>query len=165
MKVTGPSAGAAGGGFSPEDLAGIRATEPAGAPEPPRDAAVRGAGAAAISGPSGQDPRFADRLTESSSPAGGPVAVRPPSRAAESTGAQAGAPVTQVGDVAAELDAGRLTPTAAVDQVVKRILDRQLGSDAPASLRAKVESALREALDGDALLAEKLRRLGGGVPR
>jgi hypothetical protein len=66
-----------------------------------------------------------------------------------------------VGDIAADLRAGKLTAQAAVDKVVERILDRQLGLHAPAAVRERVGAALRDALETDPLLAEKVRALGG----
>lgn len=64
-----------------------------------------------------------------------------------------------VGDIAADLQAGRISAAAAIDRVIDRVLDRQVGPGAPASVRAQVEAGLREALASDPLLAEKLRRL------
>jgi hypothetical protein len=64
-----------------------------------------------------------------------------------------------VGDLAADLRAGKVTPGTAVDKVVERILDRQLGPDAPAGIRDRVRDALQDALESDPTLAEKLTRL------
>ena len=65
----------------------------------------------------------------------------------------------EVADIAAELRSGKLTREAAVDKVVERVLDRQLGASAPPAVRERVGAALRDALDTDPLLAEKLQRL------
>lgn len=78
--------------------------------------------------------------------------------AAEAHGAEgAQAAVAQIG---ADLKAGRVTSTEAVNRVVAEVLDRQLGKDAPAAVRERVESALRQALEDDPALATKVRALG-----
>jgi hypothetical protein len=64
-------------------------------------------------------------------------------------------------DIAAELRAGKLPLAAAIDKVVDRVLDRQLGANAPAPIRDKVRAALREAIENDPLLAQKLKDLSG----
>jgi len=53
-----------------------------------------------------------------------------------------------------------MTQKDALDQVVERILVRQLGKDAPAATRDKIGAALRESLADDPLLAAKIRALG-----
>jgi hypothetical protein len=67
----------------------------------------------------------------------------------------------QVSDIGAELRAGRLTPAAALEKVIDRVIDQQVGANAPAAIREQVGAALRRALEEDPLLAEKLRALGG----
>ncbi len=64
-----------------------------------------------------------------------------------------------VQDLAVDLQAGKLDGRAAVDQLIDRVVGVQLGQDAPARVREQVRAALREALDDDPLLAEKLRGL------
>jgi hypothetical protein len=64
-----------------------------------------------------------------------------------------------VSDVATDLRAGKLTPGAAVDKLVDRVLARQLGPEAPAGVRDRIRSALQDALENDPILAEKLTRL------
>ncbi len=64
-----------------------------------------------------------------------------------------------VGDISAELKAGQITPQTAIDRVVERILDKQVGANAPAAVRETVGAALRDALESDPLLAEKIRSL------
>jgi hypothetical protein len=64
-----------------------------------------------------------------------------------------------VADIGADLKAGKITPEAAVDKVVERILDRQLGASATAAVREQVGAALRESLADDPLLAAKVRAL------
>ncbi len=63
-------------------------------------------------------------------------------------------------DIAAELQGGKITPQAAVDRVLNRIVDQQVGVDAPPTVRQAVGAALRDALESDPLLVEKVRRLG-----
>jgi hypothetical protein len=86
---------------------------------------------------------------------------------AERTAGTAGGPdraaaartASAVSDIGAELKAGRLTPEAAIDKVVERVLDRQLGKAATPALRAQLGAALRESLADDPLLAAKVRGL------
>jgi hypothetical protein len=90
---------------------------------------------------------FADKL-KGAAPAGtsGPAAVAAP-------------PATGVSDLAAALKAGKLSPQAAVDHVIDRIVDKQLGAHAPAAAREKLRAALESAVADDPLLAEKIRGL------
>lgn len=138
MKVTGPGSGPGASG-APDGASNVDATE-AG-----RSTESTATGTAGDVGRAGKS--FAERLAAGTAPA---------ARGA----AQADAP-TKVGELAADLVAGRISPSAAVDQVVQQILDRQLGTNAPAAVRAKVETALRDALETDPLLGDKLKRLGG----
>jgi len=62
-------------------------------------------------------------------------------------------------DLAAALRSGQLDARSAVDKVIDRIVTAQLGPDAPTHVRDKVQAALRDALDDDPVLAEKLRGL------
>ena len=62
-------------------------------------------------------------------------------------------------DLAAALRSGQLDGRSAVDKVIDRIVTAQVGPDAPAHVRDKVQAALRDALDDDPLLADKLRSL------
>lgn len=61
--------------------------------------------------------------------------------------------------IGAELQDGRITPQIALDRVIEQVIDQQVGPNAPASLRERVGAALRQALEDDPLLAEKLRGL------
>ena len=65
-----------------------------------------------------------------------------------------------VSDIGADLKAGRLTPQAAIDKVIERVLDRQVGRKAGTAIREKLAAALRESLADDPLLAAKVRALG-----
>ena len=64
-----------------------------------------------------------------------------------------------VSDLAADLRSGRLTPTAAIDKVVERVISRQLGPDVLPEVRERVKIALQDAIESDPLLIEKLRQL------
>ena len=64
-----------------------------------------------------------------------------------------------IADIGADLKAGKITAEAAIDKVVERVLDRQLGKTAGAALREKIGAALRESLTDDPLLAAKVRAL------
>ena len=99
------------------------------------------------SGRTGESGRaFADKLDRPAGATPGPVA-------APSGG-------VAVADLAAELQAGRLTSHAAGDELVNRIVAQQLGPQAPAGVREQVRATLQDALESDPLLADKLRRLG-----
>ena len=65
-----------------------------------------------------------------------------------------------VSDIGADLKTGRLTPEAAIDKVIERVLDQQVGRHAGAKVREKIGAALRESLADDPLLAAKFRALG-----
>jgi len=65
-----------------------------------------------------------------------------------------------VSDIGAALKAGKLTPQAAINKVIERVLDRQVGRKAGAAVREKIGAALRESLADDPLLAAKIRALG-----
>jgi hypothetical protein len=87
-----------------------------------------------------------------------------PAQAAPGAGRAAGpgAPDPLTADIAADLRAGKLTPAAALERVVERVIDRQLGAEAPAAVREKLRAALYDTLHGDPtdpFLADKLRRL------
>jgi hypothetical protein len=62
-------------------------------------------------------------------------------------------------DLAAELKAGKISPQAAVDRVIDRVVDKQLGTNAPAAVREKLRTALENAVADDPLLADKIRGL------
>jgi hypothetical protein len=65
-----------------------------------------------------------------------------------------------VSDIGADLKAGKISAQTAIDKVVERVLDRQLGKHAAPALREKLALALRESLADDPLLAAKVRALG-----
>jgi len=113
-----------------------------GAPDAAADVGDVGKDQAA-DGVQGSGRAFADKLA-----AGAPA------------GAVAPAELNATARVAGDLDAGRLTPAAAVDQILEQVLAQQVGPDAPAAVREQVRAALRDALENDPLLAEKLRRVG-----
>lgn len=71
----------------------------------------------------------------------------------------AATPGSMIADITAELKVGALSPEAAIEKVLDRVLARQLGSDAPAPVREQVRAALREAIASDPHLAEKVRAL------
>jgi hypothetical protein len=66
---------------------------------------------------------------------------------------------TSVADLGADLRAGRITPHAAIDKVIDRIIAKQLGIHAAPAAKAKIGGALRERLADDPLLAAKIRAL------
>ena len=64
-----------------------------------------------------------------------------------------------VSDIGADLKAGKLTPQAAIDKVIERVLDRQVGPKAGPAIRERLGAALRNSLADDPLLAAKVRAL------
>lgn len=83
----------------------------------------------------------------------------PTTGAASAGGASSATAASGVADLAAALKAGTLTPRAAVDRVIDRVVEKQLGAHAPAAAREKLRAALEDAVADDPLLAEKIRGL------
>ena len=109
---------------------------------------VGGPGDDKIEGPSAAGGKgFAEKL-------GGTDAARP---ASDVSPGQAARGLTA--DVAAELAAGRIDQKAALDRVIERVIDKQLGPGAPAAVREKVRAALQDAVAEDPILTEKIRSL------
>lgn len=131
MKVNG-----SGSGLPPVDI---------GAGEIDASSKARGAGATeALGGTSASEAAQDSQLVGAR---GGPQA----GRASEMT--------AMVSDLGAEVQAGRLSADAAVETLVDRILDRQLGQDASPALRQQVEGALRAMLAEDPFVAAHLSAL------
>ena len=107
--------------------------------------------AAGVGGPEGKG--FAAKLGATKSK----DAIKTGDAVAKSDGAKGSPPVSDIG---ADLKAGRLTPQAAIDKVIERVLDRQVGRKAAASVRQRLGAALRESLTDDPMLAAKVRALG-----
>lgn len=80
-------------------------------------------------------------------------------RAAPPASTRAQAPDALTSDIAADLQAGKLDRQGALERVVERIIDRQLGADAPPALRAQLRDTLRETISNDPMVIEKLRGL------
>jgi hypothetical protein len=93
--------------------------------------------------------KFAEKLEKTAATPSGPGADKSSSSQRRLTG-----------DIGDALEKKEISADAAVDQVMTRILDNQLGSSTPPGARAQVENALREALDSDPLLSSKLKSLG-----
>jgi hypothetical protein len=132
MKVTGSGAGAPGPGADPA----AEATR--------SDATTKAEDPGAASRAEGTGQAFAEKLA-----------------GAASQGAAAPGGVWMK-EIAAEIDAGRLQPQAALDRVVDLVLARQLGEGAPPAMREQVRAALKDALENDPTLAEQLRALARG---
>jgi hypothetical protein len=79
-------------------------------------------------------------------------------RGPEGPGVSHSSPVA-LADLVKEVEAGRLDARTAVDQLVERVVDAQLGPSAPAAVRGSVQEALRQALESDPLLIAKLGQL------
>ena len=97
--------------------------------------------------------RFADKLA-------GTDATKRADDPAAATGAKKTEKTTELtADIAAELTAGRIDPKAAIDRVIERVVDKQLGPNAPAAVREKVRAALESAVADDPVLSDKIRSL------
>jgi len=99
--------------------------------------------------------RFADKLN-ATDPTNATNATR---KTGEAGAASAARGLTA--DVATELAAGRLDAKAAIDKVIQRVIDKQIGPGAPPAIREKVRAALESAIADDPLLSEKIKALGG----
>jgi hypothetical protein len=106
-------------------------------------------GPSGVGGPKFADKLAADKLAETS----------PTKRAADPAAATAARGLTA--DIAAELAAGRIDAKAALDRVIARVVDKQVGPGAPAAVREAVRAALESAVADDPLLGEKIKSLGG----
>lgn len=123
-----------------------------------------------VTGPgSGAPPDATGGPEEAQSPASKGFADKIDKIAAASTPAAPGVtdaakvafPIGLVADIGADLKAGRITPEAALERVIERVVDQQLGASAPATIRKQVGTALRQALEDDPMLADKVRALSG----
>ena len=132
MKVTGPGQPPAPGASGPET--GNRSDKI-------DKAAIPG-------GPSESGKAFAEKVTGPRA-TGTAAAARGPIRPGD----------VAVNDLVADLRAGKLTSRAAIDQVLERVVARQVGPEAPPAVRDQIRAALQEAVQSDPLLAEKLRHL------
>ena len=142
MKVTGPgSAPPEGPGAS--DAQPVPKAGQAGSAEPP-EATGRSFAETLAAGRPAQEPAAAR------APGGAPARGVGPARGVD--------PVTS--DIAADLKAGKIDPKAALDRVVERVLDQQLGPNAPSALRDQLRDSLRDTISGDPVLADRLRSLG-----
>lgn len=142
MKINGPGQPPVPGLPSQEEPAGPAAKAshaPGGAA--PADKAAQATGKS-----------FAETVSRPAA-AGGAAAGPVATSAAERPGGIA------VHDLAAALKSGQLDARTAVDKVIDRVVTAQLGPNAPTHVRDKVQAALRDALDDDPLLADKLRSL------
>ncbi|MEA2696617.1 MAG: hypothetical protein QOI66_888 [Myxococcales bacterium] len=136
MKVTGPGAGQSGG---PADISGPQAPGQTGEKK-----GIAGSSDPAAAGPAGP---------------GGLVKGGATAQTAAAASPQPGVVATH--DIAAQLKTGALTPAAAMDRVIDRIVAQQLGAQAPPAVSESLKAALRDAVETDPMLAAKLRSLGG----
>jgi hypothetical protein len=143
MKVSGPNAGPGAG--APDAAAGAGPDEAAGA--------VSGAGKTGAADAAERTETAGRAFAEKLAAAGTPPA---PTAASAARPAELNATAA----IAADLDAGRLTPAVAVDRILEQVLAQQVGPDAPPAVRERVRAALQDALENDPLLAEQLKRLG-----
>ncbi len=140
MKITGPQTPGVPGAEPDAAAKGPGASDKVGGTE----GASKATGA--IAGAKKSERSFAETLA---------AGRATPASAPRATGAVD--PLTS--DIAAELKAGKLAPEAALDRVVERVLDKQLGADAPAALRDQVRNALRDTISSDPMIADRLRGL------
>jgi hypothetical protein len=121
-----------------------------------------------VTGPGSQAPTGAAEEAKAPQTTEGPSFNDKLERASGSTSssgtggtAKTSTPGKMTGDIAAALARKDITPETAVDQVVNRILDKQVGAGAgtKSATRASVESALRDALETDPVLQAKVKSL------
>ena len=127
-------------------------------PKPPAQGAGDTPGVDDVKGKSGtgSGTGFADKIDKS-------AATDPTHSSRAASAATSVQPLHAVGaiaDISADLRAGKIDAQAALDKVVDRVVAHQVGPDAPAAVREQVGAALRQALEDDPLLAEKIRALG-----
>jgi predicted RNA-binding protein len=101
-----------------------------------------------------QQTTFADRLAQAQADeaarveSAGQIDVRDAARAAD--------PAARI---AAELDAGTLSPDEAVEQLIDASLDAQLPADMPDAVRAEIRVMLRDMMGDDPILSGAAARL------
>jgi hypothetical protein len=122
----------------------------------PPSGAVPGApgGSPEIKAPKGKD--FAAKLEKADRAS----EARAPQEATRAAEANSAGRVPGIAEVGADLRAGRINAQAALDRVVQRVLDQQVGANAPAAVREKLAAVLRQTLEDDPVLAAKVRSLG-----
>jgi hypothetical protein len=98
---------------------------------------------------------FADKLAKASGShkAHAATATQPAARAGR---------MPAVADIAKALKAGQVTPQAALDRVVERIVSRHVGPKGTAAVRETLSAALRQTLEDDPMLSAKIRALDEG---
>ena len=112
-----------------------------------------------ISGPGSKLPPEAPGSADQARPGGAAFAEKVAAEAPADPAPRA-ASTHLVADIGADLQAGRITPQIALERVIDRVVDQQVGPGAPPGVRERVSAALRQALEDDPLLAEKLKSLG-----
>jgi hypothetical protein len=112
-----------------------------------------------ISGPGSKLPPEAPGSADEARRPGGAAFAEKVAAEAPADPAPRAASTHLVADIGADLQAGRITPQIALERVIDRVVDQQVGPGAPAGVRERVSAALRQALEDDPLLAEKLKGL------
>lgn len=87
-------------------------------------------------------------------------AARAPQEATRTAEAKTTSGIPGIAEVSADLRAGRINAQTAMDRVVERVLDKQVGAHAPAAVREKLGAVLRQTLADDPVLAAKVSSLG-----
>jgi hypothetical protein len=114
-----------------------------------------------ISGPGSKLPPEAPGPADEARRSGGSAFADKVAGQSPADSAQRTASTHPVADIGADLQAGRITPQVALDRVIDRVVDQQVGASAPPGVRERVSAALRQALEDDPMLAEKLKGLAG----
>jgi len=114
-----------------------------------------------VDAPGGVGRAFADKLAgaDAARPTAGSTAAAAAAAADRPAAATAAHALTA--DIAAELEAGRIDAKTALDRVIARVVDQQVGPGAPTSVREALRAALESAVADDPLLGEKIKALGG----
>lgn len=149
MKVNGPGTSA---GAPPEGTSAPKGPERTAKAE--RSADKNGATGAEHVKTDASGRTFAETLA-----AGQPGAAPPASTKAPASMKAPASVDALTSDIASDLKAGRIDAKAALDRVVERVLDQQLGKNAPAALRDQLREALRDTITSDPFLTDRLRGL------
>jgi len=99
--------------------------------------------------PTPTDGAFAERLSRPEAPASG--AVRPAEPTVSPTAVELGGRVER----------GELTPAQAIEALIERTLEAQLGKDAAPALKDQARALIAHALENDPVLSALVKQVGG----
>jgi hypothetical protein len=132
---------------------------PSGPRPPVESEPAQGSDPAAAADPA-RETAFAGKVDEAAASAASSAAasVGPASPTAST------APSDPIARIAADLDAGSISPEMAIQRIVDATIDAQLGPDAPAALRDELRAVLEQLLHEDPHLGSLGARIGARPP-